>query len=81
MTLLPLLVKCGFMRTIATPPGARYEFARESTTVIVKNWWTREEASIIARQRAQFRIRSISIAAGGLVVAYLIYLFLVVNKP
>lgn len=76
LTLLPLLVKSGLMRTISTPPGTRYELARVSATVVIKDWWTREETTILARQRAQFRIRSISIAVGALLVAYLIYLFL-----
>ena len=75
LTLLPLLIKSGLMRTVATHLGVRYEFGRESTCVIVRDWWVRAEAAIVARQRAQFRVRSISIAAGAIVVAYLIYFF------
>lgn len=79
-SLLPMLTRSGLMRSLATSAGVRYEFARESTSVIVKDWWSRSEAAIIARQRAQFRVRSISIAAGAIILAYLVYLF-VGRKP
>lgn len=74
-TLLPLLIKSGLLRTVATHLGVRYEFGRESTCIVIRDWWVRAEATIVARQRAQFRVRSISIAAGAIVLAYLIYLF------
>jgi hypothetical protein len=79
-TLLPMLTKSGLMRSLATSAGVRYEFARESTSLVIKDWWSRSEASIIARQRAQFRVRSLSIAAGAIILAYLIYVF-VGRKP
>lgn len=79
-TLLPMLTKSGLMRSLATSAGVRYEFARESTCLVVKDWWSRSEAAIIARQRAQFRMRSLSIAAGAIILAYLIYVF-VGRKP
>jgi hypothetical protein len=43
--------------------------------VVIKDWWSRKESSIVARQRAMFRVRSISIAVGAIVLAYLVYLF------
>ncbi len=76
MTLLPILVKSGLMRTVATSAGLRYEFARESTAVVVHDWWHRREAEILARQRAQFRTRSLSLSGGAIVLAYLIYLWM-----
>jgi len=76
LTLLPLLVKSGLLRTIATPNGLRCELARESTTIIIHDWWLRTEAAIVARQRAQFRVRSISIAAGAIVFCYLVYWYM-----
>jgi hypothetical protein len=79
-TLLPMLTKSGLMRSLATSAGVRYEFARESTSVVINDWWTRSEAAIVARQRAQFRVRSLSIAAGAIILAYLIYVF-VGRKP
>ena len=72
-TLLPLLVRSGLVRAIEIQAGGRYEFARESATVVVKDWWQRAEAAIVARQRAQFRVRSISIAVGALVFGYVVY--------
>jgi hypothetical protein len=75
LTLLPLLIKSGLMRTITTPAGVSYELARESTSVVFHDWWVRSEAAVVARQRAQFRVRSISIAVGAILSAYLIYLF------
>ena len=79
-TLLPMLTKSGLMRSLATSAGVRYEFARESTSLVINDWWSRAEASIVARQRAQFRVRSLSIAAGAIILAYLIYMF-VGRKP
>jgi hypothetical protein len=74
-TLLPLLLKNGLLRTIEMPLGIRYEFTRESMAAAIKDWWNRKETDIIARQRAMFRVRSVSIAMGAIVLAYLIYLF------
>jgi hypothetical protein len=79
-TLLSILTKSGLMRSLETSSGVQFEFARESTTVVIKDWWARSEAAIVARRRAQFRVRSISIAAGAIVLAYLVYLF-VGRKP
>jgi hypothetical protein len=74
-TLLPLLQKNGLLRTIELPVGMRYELTRDSMGVVIRDWWSRKETSIVARQRAMFRVRSISIAVGAIVLAYLIYLF------
>ena len=74
-TLLPLLQKNGLLRTIELPVGMRYELTRDSMGVVIRDWWSRKESSIVARQRALFRVRSISIAVGAIVLAYVIYLF------
>lgn len=74
-TLLPLLQKNGLLRAIELPQGMRYELTRDSMGVVIRDWWSRKESAIIARQRAMFRVRSISIAVGAIVLAYLIYLF------
>lgn len=74
-TLLPLLQKNGILRTVELPVGMRYELTRDSMGVVIKDWWSRKESSIVARQRAMFRVRSISIAVGAIVLAYLVYLF------
>lgn len=80
MTLIALLTKEGVLRTIELPLGIRYEFARVSMTAIVQDWWQRRETALIARQRAAFRVRSISIAVGSILAAYGVYLFLVAKK-
>jgi uncharacterized iron-regulated membrane protein len=49
-------------------------------TAIVQDWWQRRETALIARQRAAFRVRSISIAVGSILAAYGVYLFLVAKK-
>jgi hypothetical protein len=72
-TLLPLLQKNGLLRTIELPLGMRYELTRDSMGVVIKDWCSRKESSIVARQSAMFRVRSISIAVGAIVLAYLIY--------
>ena len=74
-TLLPLLQKNGILRTIELPQGMRYELTRDSMGPVIRDWWSRKESSIVARQRALFRVRSISIAVGAIVLAYVIYLF------
>jgi hypothetical protein len=73
--LLPVLLKNGLLRTVEMPVGMRYELARDSMGVVIKDWWSREEATIVSRQRAMFRVRSISIAIGAIVIAYLVYIF------
>ena len=74
-TLLPLLQKNGLLRAIELPQGMRYELTRDSMGVVIRDWWSRKESAIVARQRAMFRVQSISIAVGAIVLAYVIYLF------
>jgi hypothetical protein len=75
-TLLPLLQKNGLLRAIDLGNGMRYELTRDSMGVVIRDWWSRKESAIVARQRAMFRVRSISIAVGAIVLAYVVYLFL-----
>ena len=51
----------------------RYELARESLTVVLKDRWTRQEAIIASRRRAKFRVRSMSIASGCIVTLYVVW--------
>lgn len=74
-TLLPLLQKNGLLRTIELPRGLRYELTRDSMGVVIQDWWSRKESSMVARRRVMLRVRSISIAVGAIVLAALIYLF------
>lgn len=80
-TLLPLLIEGGFLRSLDMPGAKRLEVARDSAAAVVQNWWRRREADIAARQRAKFRVRSISIAGGAIVVAYLVYLIMSWKQP
>jgi hypothetical protein len=74
LTLSPLMLKSGLMRTVSTPRGIRFELARESATVVIWDWWNRKDA---LKRRALVRL--LSIAAVFLVV-YLVYLFLDVMR-
>jgi hypothetical protein len=80
-TLLPQLVRKGLLRSFETVNGARYDFARDSIAVVVHDWWTRKEAAVAARQRALFRVGSISIAVGAILLAYLLYLYVTMKHP
>lgn len=75
LKLLPVLLKGGLMRKVSTPRGTRFELARESAAVVIRDWWKRKYA---LKRRA--RIRFISIAA-VLVVVFLVYLFLSMTRP
>jgi len=72
LTLLPVLVAEGVLRTIEISETLRYEIARESLVPLVRDWWRRHEAVLIARQRVQFRIRSLSLAVGLILAVYLV---------
>jgi hypothetical protein len=80
-TLLPLMVKRGLLRVLEMPAGTRYDLGRASMATVVHDWWTRKETALVARQRAMFRVGSISIAVGAILMAYLIYLYLSIRKP
>ena len=73
--LLPALVERGVIRSVQVKETLRYEVAREGLTVILRDWWERREASIIARRRARFRVTSISVAVGAILVIYLVWVF------
>jgi hypothetical protein len=72
--LLPLLLKGGLMRTVSTP-RTRSELARESATVVVWDWWKRQDN---LKRRARIRLMSF---AAVLVVVFLVYLFVGVMRP
>ena len=73
-TTLPLLLQMGLLRSVEMQDAIRYEIARECFTPIVRDWWQRREAFLIARRRAKFRVRSMSIAAGCIVALYAAWL-------
>lgn len=73
MSLISQLTKMRLFRSIDTAHGPRYEFARASMAPLVKDWWKRREAWLIARQKKQFRTRSISLAAGSIVLIYVVW--------
>jgi hypothetical protein len=73
-TLLPIMTGTHLMRPVEMPEAIRWEIAREGLTPILNDWWERREAALQARRRANFRVRSISIAVTSIVVMYLIYI-------
>jgi hypothetical protein len=75
-SLTPLLLTNGILRVVTTDQTQRYELARESMTVILKDWWDRQEEVLNARRRAKFRVRSMSITAGLIALFYAVYLYL-----
>jgi hypothetical protein len=74
LTLLPALVEKGVLRTLQTKDVLRYEVAHEGYAPILRDWWERREAKIIARRRAQFRVTSISVAVGAILVIYVVWI-------
>ena len=76
LTTLPHLQELGLLRTVEMPEVTRYEISRESLTPILHDWWQRRETSLTARRRAQFRVRSISVAVGSIVAIYAAWLLL-----
>jgi len=76
LSLLPALTENGILRTVDLPGGTRYEIARDCWAPLIRDWWRRREAALIARRRAQFRVRSLSVAAGSIVAIYLVWLFM-----
>jgi hypothetical protein len=74
ITLLPIVTGQHLLRPVEMPEAIRWEIAREGLTPILNDWWERRETNLQARRRANFRIRSISIAVTSIVVMYLIYL-------
>jgi hypothetical protein len=73
-TLLQKLTEMGMLRTVDINGTTRYELARDCLTSILRDWWERREAAIVARRRAVFRVRSVSVAAGAIVLMYIVWL-------
>jgi hypothetical protein len=72
--LLELLTGSGILRSIETPDAIRYEISRDCFAPILRDWWERREAVIVARRRAVFRVTSISVALSAIVLMYVIWL-------
>lgn len=74
VTLLSQLTGAGLLRAVPLSGGLQYELGREISAAILRDWWVRKEAELVARERAKFRVRSMSIAGGAILAAYAVYL-------
>lgn len=72
--LLEHLTGAGLLRPVEAGDTVRYEIARECYAPVLRDWWERREAMIVARRRAIFRITSISLAVSAIVLAYIVWL-------
>jgi hypothetical protein len=72
--LLNRLMELNIMRGVDTAGVVRYEIARDCYTPMLRDWWERREAAIIARRRAQFRVRSLWVAGGAILMVYIVWL-------
>ena len=80
LTTTPILIGEGILRTVETPETSRYEIARDSLAPIVRDWWRRHEATLVARRRAAFRVRSVSLAVGAILAVYALWLILSIKR-
>jgi hypothetical protein len=80
LTTLPILIEEGILRSVETAEARRFEIARDALPPIIRDWWLRREAMLVARTRARFRIRSMSLAVGSIVLIYVAYLLLSIRK-
>ena len=74
LTALPQLTGGNILRQVDVAGTLRYEISRECLVPIIRNWWERRETAIIARRRAIFRVTSVSLAAGSILLVYVVYL-------
>jgi hypothetical protein len=72
-TLLQLLTSADIIRSVEFPEALRYELSRECLAPILRDWWERREAVIVARRRAAFRIKSLSVAVAAIAVMYVLW--------
>jgi len=72
--LLELLTGSGVLRSIETPEAIRYEISRDCFAPILRDWWERREAALVARRRAVFRVTSISVAVSSIVLMYVVWI-------
>jgi len=73
---LAKLEAMNLLRTFEAGEVTRYEISHEYLTPVIRDWWQRRELAMIARQRAQFRVRSLSVAGGCIVSVYVLWLLL-----
>jgi len=78
--LLNQITQSGILRSIETPEAIRYEISRECYAPIVRDWWERREAVIVAKRRAAFRVKSITVAVSAIILMYVVWLILSPNK-
>lgn len=73
--LLEHLTGTALLRPVETSDSnVRYEIARECYAPILRDWWERRKATVVARRRAVFRITSMSLAVSAIVLAYVVWL-------
>jgi hypothetical protein len=72
--LLELLTGSGILRPVEILEATRYEVSRECFTPLLRDWWERREAAIVARRRAVFRITSLSVALSSIILMYVVWL-------
>ncbi len=77
--LLQELTRSGILRSVETPEAIRYEIAKDCFAPILRDWWERREAVIVARRRAVFRVTSISVALSAIVLMYVVWIDLSVR--
>lgn len=72
--LLEALAGLGVLRTVETQGVVRYEISRDCCALILRDWWERREAAIVARRRAHFRVTSVSVALSAILLMYVVWL-------
>lgn len=73
-SLLEALTGSGVLHAVETPDAVRYEVSRDCCAPILRDWWERREAVIVARRRAAFRVTSLSVVLSAIVLMYVIWL-------
>lgn len=71
---LPVLVNIGLLRVVDAAGTQQYEISRDTLTPLLYDWWQRKEAELVARRRAQFRVRSVSVAVAAILMIYISWL-------
>lgn len=80
LTGLPRMLQLGLLRQVERPEGSVYEIAHPCLVAPLRDWWKRREASLIAKKRAQFRVRSVSVAGGLILALYVVWMIVTWNK-
>lgn len=73
---LPRMTGLKLLRQLEMPDATRFEFARECLVPLVQDWWTRRQTDIVAKERARFRVRSVTIAVGSILTLYVTWILM-----